>query len=92
VGLRDRSKFALRLGECYVENVFSLTATFQKELERERRLTGTRISFYQIQVIFRKPSLEDLIEPPDSRADSALSMDSLISAQRQRSAALMAAA
>jgi hypothetical protein len=72
--VRTRDLFQLTLGLREGDVHAGLTAFYslEKELQRERRLSGTRIAFYEVKVTLGETSLKEVIETGNSRMEPSL--------------------
>ena len=57
------------LGERHTERLLSLGHAAQEILKRQRRLSGTRVSFDKVKPVRGQTSPEDIVQPDDSSRD-----------------------
>jgi hypothetical protein len=62
----DLFQFALGLREGDVHAGLTAICPFEKELQRERRLSGSGIPLYEVEVSLGETSLKEVIETGDS--------------------------
>ena len=67
VRVRHLLELSPALGKCYVEPLFADFCPGEKELESERRFSGTRDAVNQIDVVTGKTPIQDLVQSGNAR-------------------------